>query len=148
MGNEAQFGGDGDWSSLRAHLDKPRSLRANTLGNGLAGWFLSRWHTFAAPAPRLELVEKIALGPRHAVALILAEGTHLLVATSAEGAASFFPLHPQQGSGSQASLIMPADGTGAPDKPVLSGREGLPTQWKNRAGRSARRHAYSGRVSW
>jgi hypothetical protein len=148
MGNEAQFGVDGDWSYLRAHLDKPRSLKPNTLGSGLTGWILSRWQNFAVPAPRLELVERISLGSRHALALIRADGTNLLVATSADGAASFFPLHSTQESASLASLTQPRGESVAAADSNPAAREHLPSEETSRLDRQARRHGISGRVSW
>ena len=70
--------------------EEPQSAAAG----GLAGWLLDR---FARPrrrsGPRLELVARIALGPRQSLALIDAEGTRLLVATSAEGSPAFYRLH-------------------------------------------------------
>ena len=69
------------------------------LENGLAGWLLRFWRrTSERRAPQLELIERISLGPRQALALIEAEGTRVLVATSADGAAAFFPLGDAVGS--------------------------------------------------
>jgi flagellar biogenesis protein FliO len=60
---------------------------------GLTGWVLARLaRGRRRAAPRLALVERIALAPRHSVALIEAEGRRILVATSADGASAFFPL--------------------------------------------------------
>jgi hypothetical protein len=42
--------------------------------------------------PRLALLERIALAPRQSLALVEAEGRRFLVATSADGAAAFYPL--------------------------------------------------------
>jgi len=58
---------------------------------GVTGWLLARLRG-ARPEPRLELVERIALGPRQWLALVEAEGRRILVATSAEGGAAFLPL--------------------------------------------------------
>lgn len=44
------------------------------------------------PAPRLTLVERIALAPRQQLALVEAEGRRLLVATSPDGAPTFYAL--------------------------------------------------------
>ena len=43
-------------------------------------------------APRLRLIERIALAPRQSLALVEAEGRHFLVATSPEGAPAFHAL--------------------------------------------------------
>jgi hypothetical protein len=59
---------------------------------GLAGWLLDRIRRNVRPRPRLRLLERIALAPRQALALIEADGQRLLVATSPEGAPAFFPL--------------------------------------------------------
>jgi flagellar biogenesis protein FliO len=61
---------------------------------GLAGWLLDRLRGrmpgARRPAPRLQLVERIALGPRQMLALVEAEGRRLLVAISPEGAPAFY----------------------------------------------------------
>jgi flagellar biogenesis protein FliO len=61
---------------------------------GLAGWLLGRVRTARSSAarPRLELVERITLAPRQSLALVEAEGRRFLVATSPEGAPSFYEL--------------------------------------------------------
>ena len=66
----------------------------------LAGWLLELWRSRGAmrrklaarPAPRLALVERIRLSPRQQLALVEAEGRHLLVAISADGAPAFYAL--------------------------------------------------------
>jgi len=66
------------------------------LQNGLTGWLLRLWQRAAERRLRpsqLALIERISLGPKHVLALVEAEGMHVLVATSAEGAAAFYPLH-------------------------------------------------------
>jgi flagellar biogenesis protein FliO len=59
---------------------------------GVAGWLLARLRRRQAARPHLELVERIALGPRQWLALVEAEGRKILVATSAEGGPAFYPL--------------------------------------------------------
>jgi hypothetical protein len=59
---------------------------------GLAGWLLSRLRGARRPAPRLALLERIALAPRQSLALVEAEGRRFLVATSPEGAPAFYAL--------------------------------------------------------
>jgi len=44
------------------------------------------------PQPRLALLERVALAPRHSLALVEAEGRRFLVATSAEGGPAFYAL--------------------------------------------------------
>jgi hypothetical protein len=61
-------------------------------GGGLAGWLLGRLRSGGAARPRLELLERIALAPRQSLALVEAEGRRLLVATSPEGAPTFYAL--------------------------------------------------------
>lgn len=60
----------------------------------LAAWLRRRWGASARRAPRLAMVERIALAPRQMLALVEAEGRRFLVATSPEGAATFYPLDP------------------------------------------------------
>ena len=59
---------------------------------GLAGWLLDRLRRRPDFPRRLTMVERIALAPRQSLALIEAEGRRFLVATSQEGAPSFYPL--------------------------------------------------------
>jgi hypothetical protein len=64
---------------------------------GLAGWIASRLSRSARSKPRLEMVDRIALGPRQTVALVEADGRRFLVASSPEAGASFYPLDAQAG---------------------------------------------------
>jgi flagellar biogenesis protein FliO len=64
---------------------------------GLAGWLLSRLRSGGRNAPRLELLERIALAPRQSLALVEAEGRRFLVATSQEGAPAFYALDERAG---------------------------------------------------
>ena len=59
---------------------------------GLARWLLSRLRREPKPRPRLSLLERISLAPKQSLVLIEAEGRRFLVATSQEGAPSFYPL--------------------------------------------------------
>jgi len=62
---------------------------------GVAGWLgrlKSRLRTDGRERPRLELLERVTLGPRQSLALVEAEGRRFLVATSPEGAPAFYPL--------------------------------------------------------
>ncbi len=59
---------------------------------GVTGWLLERWRGRRRAAPRLALVERIALAPRQSLALVEAEGRRILVATSAEGGPAFYAL--------------------------------------------------------
>ena len=65
---------------------------AKTQVGGLAGWLLGRLRGSGRTQPRLELVERITLAPRQSLALVEAEGRRFLVATSPEGAPSFYAL--------------------------------------------------------
>jgi hypothetical protein len=71
---------------------------------GLTGWLLARLGAASRPRPRLALVERIALAPRQSLALVEAEGRRFLVATSADGAPSFYPL---DGPGTSAARSAP-----------------------------------------
>ena len=59
---------------------------------GLAGWLLGRLRREGRPAPRLAVLERIALAPRQSLALVEADGRRFLVATSPEGTPAFYPL--------------------------------------------------------
>ncbi len=60
---------------------------------GLAGWLLQRLgRPNAVPPPRLTLLERISLAPRQSLSLVEAEGRKLLVATSPDGAPTFYAL--------------------------------------------------------
>ena len=62
---------------------------------GLAGWLLGKLRGNRRPAPRLALLERIALAPRQSLALVEAEGRRILVATSADGGPALYPLDEQ-----------------------------------------------------
>lgn len=66
---------------------------------GLAAWLLNRLRRRPRREPRLALLERIALAPRQSLALVEADGRHLLVATSPDGAPTFYAL---DGSGAVA----------------------------------------------
>lgn len=59
---------------------------------GLAGWLLERMRRRPEGKPRLALLERITLAPRQTLALVEAEGRRILVATSPEGAPTFYAL--------------------------------------------------------
>lgn len=77
-------------------FDGSKVKRALLERGGLAGWLVKRIQS-GVPGQRrkrtrLELVERIALAPRQSLVLVEADGRQILVATSPEGAPSFFPL--------------------------------------------------------
>lgn len=74
---------------------------------GIAGRVMARLRSAKAGAPRLTLVERIALGPRQSLALVEAEGRRFLVATSAEGGPAFLAL----GEGGIVQGVRPAQRT-------------------------------------
>lgn len=84
---------EADWSYLRANLDHPAHRMGSRLGSGLAAWLLRRLHASDARPPQLSILARIALGPRQSLALVEAEGVHVLVGTSTDGPPSFFSLH-------------------------------------------------------
>jgi flagellar biogenesis protein FliO len=59
---------------------------------GAAAWILARLRGAKRRRSRLELLDRLALGPRQSVALIEAEGRRFLLAMPAEGGPVFFPL--------------------------------------------------------
>jgi hypothetical protein len=59
---------------------------------GWAGWLADTLRQKREGRRRLQLVERIALGPRQSLVLVEAEGRRILVATSAEGGPAFYPL--------------------------------------------------------
>ena len=59
---------------------------------GLAGWIWSRLARSPRPRPSLALLERITLAPRQSLAMVEADGRRFLVATSAEGSPTFYPL--------------------------------------------------------
>ena len=65
---------------------------------GLAGWLLRRVRAGGRTRSRLELVERISLAPRQSLALVEAEGRRFLVATSPEGAPTFYALDERSSS--------------------------------------------------
>jgi hypothetical protein len=143
-----QFGEDSEWSYLRAHLDNPRHPLAKRLGSGLAAWILNNWQTSLARPTRLALIARIPLGPRQAVALIEAEGMHLLVATSADGAASFFPLDTAAPPQLAEPCVEPTCNTVIPAPSALRGRDRQLLPGPSLGGRPGRRLGLQGRVSW
>jgi flagellar biogenesis protein FliO len=70
---------------------KPAGPAAATIG-GLAGWLLRKLRVVRRSAPRLAVLERIALAPRQSLALVQAEGRRFLVATSPEGTPAFYAL--------------------------------------------------------
>lgn len=62
-------------------------------GRGLGAWLVEKLRGRRRREPRLALLERISLAPRQSLALIEAEGRRILVATSVEGGAAFYPLN-------------------------------------------------------
>lgn len=59
----------------------------------LAVWLLSKLRRpRSSREPRLALIERISLAPKQSLALVEAEGRRFLVASSADGAAAFYPI--------------------------------------------------------
>ncbi len=75
-----ELGGDGSASAVGG------------LAGGLLTWFRGRLRGGPGSAPRLAVIERIALGPRQSLALVEADGRRLLLATSPEGMPAFYPL--------------------------------------------------------
>jgi flagellar biogenesis protein FliO len=72
--------------------DTGNAARAKSAVGGLAGWLLSRMRAGRRSAPRLAVLERIALAPRQSLTLVEAEGRRFLVATSPEGTPAFYAL--------------------------------------------------------
>jgi flagellar biogenesis protein FliO len=87
---------------------------------GLAGWLLRRVRAGGRTRSRLELVERIALAPRQSLALVEAEGRRFLVATSPEGAPTFYALDER----SNAVLLRPFA-----DRPAAIARPSARVSW-------------------
>jgi len=81
-------------NALNLAIEQPETTSHASQRPGLAAWLLNRFKRRSLQ-PRLALVERIVLAPRQAVSLIEADGQRILVATSPEGASSFFPLPPK-----------------------------------------------------
>jgi hypothetical protein len=73
-------------------LHGEESTFASLSKNGIVGRLLDRLRARPRPRPRLAVLERIALAPRHSLALIEAEGRKLLVATSQDSAPAFYAL--------------------------------------------------------
>jgi hypothetical protein len=74
---------------LGIHRTQPQEVAH---GGGLAAWLLEKLRRSRRPEPRLAVIERITLAPRQSLALVEAEGRRFLVATSAEGAPTFYAL--------------------------------------------------------
>jgi hypothetical protein len=125
--------------------------RGNT-GHGIIGWLLRYWRRSTEHPARLALVERIALSPKHSLALIEADGVRLLVATSADGAPAFFPLRTAWEINS--SHLDPINSY-APEMHVTEKLPGIQPQPISRQFQrnvrqelTARRLKFEGRVSW
>jgi hypothetical protein len=74
---------------IRGFQDK-RGIEAPV--GGLMGWLVSHMRRGDPSQPRLALLERITLAPRQTLALVEADGRRLLVATSPDGAPTFYSL--------------------------------------------------------
>lgn len=77
-------------------MKQDKQSRSPAAIGGMAGWVVARLRKRKGTAPRLALVERIALAPRQSLALVEAEGRRFLVATSAEGGPAFYALDERQ----------------------------------------------------
>jgi flagellar biosynthesis protein FliO len=144
----AKCGPEGDRNDLHPIADNLGQFIAKRFTRGLLARFLRGWQVSAArqarPA-RLALISRIELGARQTVALVEAEGQHLLVATSPDGATSFFLLNsPVRGQGEDSVErfgITGHENVGLPARRI-------PAQDSRFRNRPARRMGESVRVSW
>jgi hypothetical protein len=179
MGSCAEPIADGYWTYLRANLDRPRRFPDKKLGKdlgkelgkglgmGLATWIAQRWKDSMAHSPRLSVLARVPLGPRHSVALLEADGTRLLVATSSDGVSTFFPLRKPEASGTAVADPDPCSGlsieTGSrkriepglreisadsPSVPSRESRNEIGFQGAKTSSSSRRRRGLTGRISW
>jgi len=73
-------------------MKQGREKSPGTMPGGLAGWLLGKMQASGRRQPRLALLERISLAPKQSLSLVEAEGRKFLVATSADGSPSFYPL--------------------------------------------------------
>ena len=125
---------EADWSYLRANLDHPAHRMASRLGSGLAAWLSRHLHASSAPPPQLSILARIALGPRQSLALVEAEGVHVLVGTSADGPPSFFSL----AGDSSRDADRPTDRMADLERSLLAGFASNAPQLGRRAASSSR----------
>ena len=156
----AQLDLDADWSYLRANLDHPAHRMTGRLGSQLAAWLSRRLHASSAPPAQLSILARIALGPRQSLALVEAEGVHVLVGTSADGPPSFFSLAGDSGRSADRALNRETPFlSGASANTPQPGRRDVPasrplglnsgSQSSSQAGlRSFVRPRLASRVSW
>lgn len=90
--SNANLGASADATGGATAGIKTGPARLGGLAGWLVGWVLGRMRGTAKTAPRLQLVERITLGPRQTLALVEAEGRRVLVATSPEGAPAFYSI--------------------------------------------------------
>jgi hypothetical protein len=70
----------------------PTASLTDRLFRGFFAPLRRRFDKRERPQPRLALLERVALAPRHSLALVQAEGRRFLVATSTEGGPAFYAL--------------------------------------------------------
>ena len=90
-------------NALNLAIEQPDTTSHASQRPGLAAWLLNRFKRRSLQ-PRVAL-ERIVLAPHQAVSLIEADGQRILVATSPEGASSFFPLPPKAKATSRSRRI-------------------------------------------
>jgi len=119
---------------------------------GLGDWLLRCWRRSTEHPARLALIERMALGPKHSLALIEADGVRLLIATSVDGTPAFFSLQNQ--AEPDPFGVYPAR-TKLSDEGAAQGPSGaLPRmttgaiQRSLRRSQTERRLGFEGRVSW
>lgn len=151
-----------EWTAPFGRLDA--GARKEPVGklpeSGFAGWLKRYWHRTQLRPARLKLVERIALSPKHSLALVEADGVRLLVATSADGAPAFFRLSrataPQAAEQGVAQSLAETPGSDAfggsktfPTRSLSQTSQVYPIGYRGQTGRSlARWSGLEGRVSW
>ncbi|MGA8727273.1 MAG: flagellar biosynthetic protein FliO [Terracidiphilus sp.] len=71
---------------------RANEITETPLTGGLALWLLERFRRIPRAQPRLALLERISVAPRQTLALVEADGRRFLVATSPDGAPTFYAL--------------------------------------------------------
>jgi flagellar biogenesis protein FliO len=131
----------------KAQAREPRPPRSHQglgvrMSRQVQGWILN-WirRGTSQRVPRLQILERIALAPRHTLALVESEGRRFLVATSPEGAPVFHSL--DEHSLDERSL----DERSLDERAVRDERHaysGMPVRYRQ----ARRAQQVSGRVSW
>jgi hypothetical protein len=141
----ARPGLEGDGNTLRSCANHLGHLIAKSLKSGVLARLLRGGQASPTRPARLALISRIELGARQTVALVEAEGQHLLVATSSDGATSFFLLNDSQRYSSE--TFVERVSTASRKSSKLRGRR-ITSRVAHTGDRPARHVGESSRTSW